>query len=379
MTAKSRVSRERKDMSLSFGWTNLQALLRDELRGLITIQASDRAWQMPVAAALASGLPLVIGAYLDRMNWGMVSSLGGLVFLYLPATPLYHRMVMLMACAFALVGCYTLGIMSHFVPVLMMPALVFTTILVAMVTRFYALSPPGSLVFMVAASIGAYSSVDTIEQLPMMVGLIAMGALLACLIGFFYSLYMLRRHDPRPVAPLPVPTFDFVVVDSVVIGVFVGISLVIAQALNLERAYWVPISCVAVLQGASLRAVWDRQLHRIIGTGLGLMLAWGLLLLPMNNWIMALTMMVLTFVIESTVVRHYAVAATFMTPLTIMLAEAATQGRPIAPTVLIEARFYDTVLGCLVGLAGGVCIHSPRFREVVGGALKRLIPVRTQP
>lgn len=39
----------------------LRALLEDELRGLATIQASDRAWQMPFAAALASGLPLLIG------------------------------------------------------------------------------------------------------------------------------------------------------------------------------------------------------------------------------------------------------------------------------------------------------------------------------
>ena len=366
-------------MPLSSTWNKLMALLRAEWRALTTLQATDRAWEMPVAAALAAGLPLLVGAWFDRMSWGMVSSLGGLVFLYLPPTPLYHRMVMLMACSFALIGCYTLGIMSHFVPVLMMPTLVFTTILVTMVSRFYALSPPGGMVFVVAASIGAYSRVDNMEQLPMMVGLVAMGALLACLIGFFYSLYILRRHDPRPVAPLPKPTFDFVVFDSVVIGVFVGISLVIAQALRLERAYWVPISCVAVLQGASLRAVWDRQLHRIIGTGAGLLLSWGLLLLPMDKWSMALTMMALTFVIESTVVRHYAIAAMFITPLTIMLAEVATQGGPISPAALIEARFYDTVLGCLVGLAGGMCVHSARFRAVVGGAMKRLIPVCTTP
>lgn len=365
-------------MSLSSAWNNLQVLLLAEWRALTTLQATDRAWEMPVAAALAAGLPLLVGAWFDRMSWGMVSSLGGLVFLYLPPTPLYHRMVTLMACAFALIGSYTLGIMSHFVPALMMPVLVFTTILVTMVSRFYALSPPGGMVFVMAASIGAYSRVGAMEQLPMMVGLTAMGALLACLIGFFYSLYILRRHDPRPVAPLPKPSFDFVVFDSVVIGVFVGISVVIAQALRLERAYWVPISCVAVLQGASLRAVWDRQLHRIIGTGVGLLLSWGLLLVPMDKWGMALTMMALTLVIESTVVRHYAIATMFITPLTILLAEAATQSGPILPQVLIEARLYDTVLGCLVGLAGGVCLHNSRFRELVGGAMKRLIPARTQ-
>lgn len=361
---------ERQSTTRLTGWNKWQALLREELRQLTIVQASDRVWQMPVAAALASGLPLLVGAYFNRMDYGLVSSLGGLVFLYLPGTPLYHRMVLLMACAFGMIACYALGMMSHFFPPIMMPVLVFTSILVTMVCRFYALGPPGSLFFIMAASIGAYSPVPVLE-LPLKVGLITMGCLLACLIGFVYSVYILRLHAPKPVAPLPPPTFDFVVFDSVVIGAFVGISLAVAQALQVERAYWVPVSCLAVIQGASLRAVWTKQLHRVLGTSLGLLVAWGLLLLPLNTWSISLTMMALTLIVESTVVRHYAFAAAFITPLTILLAEAATLGQS-SPAVLVQARFFDTVLGCLVGLIGGICLHSPRFREVVGRQLRRL-------
>lgn len=356
------------------GWSRLQALLRAELRHLTAINASDRLWQMPFSAALASGLPLLVGAYFDRMDYGLVSSLGGLVFLYLPNTPLYHRMVSLMACAFAMTACYTLGVMSHFFPLLMMPVLIFTAILVTMVCRFYRLGPPGSLFFIMAASIGAYSPVELL-QLPAKVGLISLGCLLACLIAFFYSVYMLRLQPPKPVAPLPPATFDFVVFDSIVIGVFVGISLALAQALQLQKAYWVPVSCLAVIQGQSLRAVWNKQLQRVIGTAIGLLVAWGLLLLPLEKWSISLTMMVLAFVIEMAVVRHYGFATIFITPLTILLVEAATLGHGTAAT-LIQARFFDTVLGCIVGLAGGICLHSPRFREVAGRQMRRLIPPR---
>jgi hypothetical protein len=66
------------------GWSKFQAVMRAELLHLTTINASDRRWQMPFAAALASGLPLLVGAYFDRMDYGLISSLGGLVFLYLP-------------------------------------------------------------------------------------------------------------------------------------------------------------------------------------------------------------------------------------------------------------------------------------------------------
>ena len=86
-------------------------------------------------------------------------------------------------------------------------------------------------------SIGAYTPADAF-QVPLLVGLLSMGTLLACLIAFFYSVHTLRWHAPRPVPQLPPPTFDFVVFDSVVIGVFVGISLALAQALRLEKAYW---------------------------------------------------------------------------------------------------------------------------------------------
>jgi uncharacterized membrane protein YccC len=357
--------------------SKLRALVGGELRRLMTIQASDRVWQMSFAAALASGLPLLIGAYFNHLDYGLVSSLGGLVFLYLPRTPLYHRMISMMACAFGMAACYTLGLMSHLSPPLMVPVLTFIAILVTMVCRFYDIGPPLSLFFIMAASIGAYSPVPLL-QLPLMVGLFTMGCLLACLIGFFYSLYIVRLQAPREVAPLPPPTFDFVVFDAVVIGAFVGISLAAAQALDLQKGYWVPVSCLAVIQGASMRAVWSKQLQRVIGTSIGLLVPWGLLLLPLNKWSISLAMMAMTFVIELTVVRHYGFAAVFITPLTILLAEAATLGHSPA-SALIEARFFDTVLGCFIGLVGGFCLHNQRFRAVVGGQMRRLLPSDLSP
>jgi hypothetical protein len=69
------------------GWSKFQAVMRAELRHLTRINASDRPWQMPFAATMASGLPLLVGAYFDHMDYGLISSLGGLVFLYLPETP----------------------------------------------------------------------------------------------------------------------------------------------------------------------------------------------------------------------------------------------------------------------------------------------------
>ena len=62
-------------------WSKLQLLMREELRHLTTTHANDRLWQIPFAAALASGLPLLVGAYFNRLDYGLVSSLCGLMFL----------------------------------------------------------------------------------------------------------------------------------------------------------------------------------------------------------------------------------------------------------------------------------------------------------
>jgi hypothetical protein len=228
-----------------------------------------------------------------------------------------------------------------------------------------------------AAAIGAYSPVDVLLA-PQYVGLLTMGCLLAGLIALFYSIHILRLRAPQPVAPLPPATFDQVAVEPAIIGAFVGISLAVGQALSLPRPYWVPVSCLAVIQGMSLRAVWNRQVHRVAGTAFGLLVSWGLLALPLDKWSIFLVMTALTFVIETMVVRHYGVAVIFITPLTIFLAEAASFDHGSSPA-LMQARFVDTVLGSMVGLIGGVCLHSQRFRAAAGRQIRRLISARMLP
>lgn len=355
----------------------IRDLLHEELRQLVAISPSDRPWQMPVAAALASGLPVAVGAMFGRIDHGLVSSLGGLMFLYLPRTPLHHRMVWLMACGFGMIGCFAFGVMSHFVSALVPLALTVIALFASVAGRFYRIAPPGSVFFVMAAAVGAYTPVEVLE-VPLKVGLFAMGGLLAGVIALIYSLAILRLRPPHPIAPLARFDFDFVVTDSVVIAGSVGLSLAIAAGLHLPRPYWVAVSCLAVIQGMSLRAVWNKQLHRVLGTAFGMVLSAALLILPMNAWGICLMIAGLTFVIETAVVRHYGFAAIFITPLTIFMAEAADFGHGV-PTALIASRFIDTVVGSVVGLACGYCLHHPRWRMALGRRLRHLMGMSPPP
>ncbi|EIL96816.1 FUSC family protein [Rhodanobacter thiooxydans] len=362
-------------MSQTPDGTALGRWLRTEWQHLSTFHPSRRRWQMPVAAGLATGLPVLVGVYFGRLDYGLVSSLGGLAFLYLPDTPMHHRMARLMACAFAISACYALGIMSHAVAVATVPLLTVIAVLVTMACRYYRVGPPASLFFVMVAAIGAYSPVPFLE-LPLRVGLVFLGGLLATVIAFGYSLIVLRLQAPTPVEPLPQPTFDYVVLDSVLIGALVGLSLLLAVVLQMERPYWVPVSCMAVIQGTTLRAVWNRNLQRVVGTAVGMLVAWGLLSLPLGPWTVAPILMLLSFTVEWLIVRHYGLATVFITPLTILLAEAARLDPQASHAALIQSRFLDTTLGCVVGLLGGVVMHQPRLRAAVGQSLRALVPAR---
>jgi hypothetical protein len=343
-------------------------------RDLTRVNASDRRWEMPLAAALSSGLPLMVGAYFGRMDYGLMSSLGGMVFLSLPNSSLQHRMMMLLAASFGMVACYAVGALTQFWPAAMIAALTLIAMVVNMVCRCYRLGPPGSLFFIMATAIAAYTP-GRIEDVPLRVGMVALGSLVACLVAFAYSLHMTRVAPPPPETELPKPTFDFVVYDSVIIGLFVGISLLVAELLQLQRPYWVPVSCLAIIQGASLRAAWSRQMHRILGTAVGLCVAWVLLALPLNVWTLSLVMMALSFGIETLVVRHYASAVVLITPLTIFLAEAPHLGQGY-PAAVIEARFLDTVTGAFIGALGAVLLHNQRIRPLLSRWMRAVLPRR---
>ncbi|MFT4151943.1 MAG: FUSC family protein [Paracoccaceae bacterium] len=356
------------------GWSTLRDIAAREWRDLITINPSDRPWQMPVSAAIASGAPVFLAAAMGRLAEGVIGAVAGLTFLYLPRTALHHRMAMVMAAAFGMICCYTIGMLGHLFPPAIVPLIGLTAMLATMVCRYFRIGPPGSMFFIMACAIGAYSPGE-LATIPERAGILALACIFTCTVAFFYSLHSLSRRAPLPLPPPPVAGFGAVWLEPVVIGAFVGGSLAVAQLMGLEKPYWVPISCLAIVQGITLRAAWNRQVHRILGTALGLVLAWGLLSLVRGPWEVAVAITGLTFIIETAVVRHYGFAVIFITPMTLLLAEAPTLGHADI-TLLMQARFVDTVVGACIGFAGAACLLTPRIRDRIARGLRRIIPER---
>lgn len=361
---------------MSVIWQQIIEFFTTEYKNLTHFNQSDRPWLMPFAASIAMGLPLLIGVAYHHLNYGLPGCLGGMVFLYLPNTAMHHRIITLLCCAFGMLTCYSLGVISQFTPMLMVPTLWIITTVITIACRFFMLPPPGSLFFIMAASIGMFIPMEAL-QVPFFIGLMAMGSVLALGVALLYSLFILKQRPAGPIPKVQAPTFEFVIIDSVMIGATVALSLFIALLLDLPRPYWVPISCLSVIQGLSTPAGRQTLLQRILGSGAGLLLAWYILNLSLDDWSICFVMMGLNFLIETLAVRQFGLAMVFLTPLTIYIAEAARAGMNEQPLIIIQSRVTDTVLGSFIGFACGWILTQPKFRSLISVQMRKLIPVRT--
>lgn len=356
---------------------NASQLIVGELQQLLTFKPHPRPWHMPLVAALAISFPVFVGSYTEQLALGMLASLGSMVFLNLPYQGgLFYRLAHVLACSFGFVACFALGLIAHALPVLILPTVMFVAFWVVLFGRYFRLSPPAGLFIIMATAIALFMPTP-LAQVPFYVGIIALGCLFSGMAASAYTLWLLtKQHD---VGKPQVGYQPDMLTDSTLVAVVVTLSLAVALWLKMPRPYWVLVGCYVVVVGASLQSMWSKQFQRIVGTGVGMLVAWLLLWLQPDAWGVALAIFALAFSIETLVVRNYASAALFITPLTILLAEYGNPNNPLVNTsmaaheAIIMARFWDTALGCVIGVIGGAVMYSTSVRPKLQSLERRLM------
>lgn len=340
--------------SSAIGW------LWRRIKPLLVLNDKKRPWGFLVIAALCIGLPVLVGAWLDVFSTAILASMGGLVILYMPQARIARRMMTLAVCSFGFAASFALGALTSFNPYLSAGTLAFTVFLVTVVCRYFSVPPPGNFFFILVACMSRTMPFD-LSLAAERVGILLFGCMGACLLALMYSVWRLLLLK-REVPPRPAPEERRVValmLESTVIALFVSGGYLFALLIELDNPYWVPISTLAILQGATYRAVWQRNVHRIFGTAIGMGLAWTIFSLSPNTWTLAVLVIVLSFLIEVLVTRNYGLAVIFITPLTVIFADSALA---VADTnSLILTRLIDIMLGSLIGYVGGWVIYHPRL------------------
>ena len=334
--------------------------LWSQIKPLLAFSDNKRSWGFLVAAAISVGLPVFVGAALDHFSSAVLASMGGLVILYMQQTGVARRMMTLAVCSFGFATSFALGVLTSFNPYLSALTLALTAFMVTLVCRLFSVPPPGSFFFILVACIARTLPFDLLLAAER-TGILIFGCIGACLVALIYSLVQQLFRDPRTASPVAAGDrrVAAIILESAVISVFIGGGYLAALLIQLDNPYWVPVSTAAIMQGATFRAVWHRNVHRIFGTFVGMALAWAIFSLSPDPWTLAVLVMLLSFLIEALVTRNYGLAVIFMTPLTVIFADSAYAAADTDR--LIMARMIDIVIGSVIGYVGGWVIHHPRL------------------
>lgn len=143
---------------------------------------------------------------------------------------------------------------------------------------------------------------------------------------------------------------SIVFITSLRYGVILTIAAIVAYLFEFQRAYWVPLSCAAVMSGATIVATYHRAIQRLVGTIVGILIASFVLSFEPEGLLIAFLIFLLTFITELFIVRNYALAALFFTPNALIMAESTSLGHSFS--YFASARIVDVLIGSMIGLIG---------------------------
>ncbi|MWV45831.1 FUSC family protein [Paenibacillus sp. HJL G12] len=133
-------------------------------------------------------------------------------------------------------------------------------------------------------------------------------------------------------------------------GIILTIAALAAHAFNLNRSYWVPLSCASVMLGSTVIATFHRAIQRSIGTIIGILAASAILWAQPEGFVISVAIMLFTFFAELLIVRNYAIAILFVTPNALLMAEASSHIHNVA--YFAGTRIVDVITGSVIGLIG---------------------------
>lgn len=333
-------------------------------------------------AAITISSPIFVGVLFGQLALGIQASLGAMIVLNIPISgSLWRRQVTMLLCGLAMSASFGLGLLAQNAPLFRLPIFAIVTFALVVSGRYWRLPPPAGLFMMMAAAIALFMPVP-LSQVIAKVGIVAAGSSFAFLMALLYNRLIMtarpKSSEENPKAKRAIGYDPALLTESIIVTSFVVLALAAALLLDLSHPYWVPVSCFIIMQGMQLRTMWIKQLHRLIGTAVGIIVAWFLLSLSLSPIGVAIAIFLMMFWIETMVVRHYGLAVLIITPLTIFIAEFGG-GHPaqgagyLVYQNLISARLLDTALGCLIALLGGLFMHSKHIRQRLVNIESRLL------
>ncbi|MDF2442756.1 MAG: hypothetical protein JWR01_959 [Subtercola sp.] len=322
-------------------------------RSVVKVGEHGGAHRVAIRAGISILIPFLALLALGHVEWSIYAAFGAFTSVYGRNASRSGRFRMQAAAAVMMVSAVVLGSLVAILPGREWVAVIVASIVAVVAARVsdvFGFLPPGPL-FAVFALCATASVPGTAANLPIAFAVAGASAVLAVVIG---QAGRARRTPPRlqdvrgtvtPARSALRPAFR--PLHNLRFGVAAAVAGSLSTALGIGHPYWAMVAAIVPLVASDLPNAFVRGTHRVLGTVVGLALAWLLLLLQPSGLVAILLVVGLQVAAELLVMRNYGLALVFVTPLALLMIDLVHPGDP---TQLIADRGIETLLGTVVAI-----------------------------
>ncbi|GAA1963697.1 FUSC family protein [Nocardioides panacihumi] len=342
------------------------------LARLVTLGPHAGAHRIAIRASVSVLVPLLVLLWTGHLEWSIYAVFGAFTSLYGRERTDRARLTLQVEAGVTQVAVVTLGVLvgiSDQRAWISIPIAAAVAVGASYESTRRGWHPPGSLFQVFGFAAVASAPATGADVLPAV--LVAGGsALFSVLVGIAGPAVRRVRLAPGPPALPDRPiggAVEGVWRYALQSGAGVLVAGSIATSAGIGRPYWAMVSAVVPLVARDLSVQLTRGLHRVIGTGLGLLVAWALFALDVQGLALVLLVAALQAGAELLVGRNYALALVCVTPLALLMVHLVA---PVPTHELLADRGVETVIGVAVGVAVGY-LSRPRLSEAIRARVAR--------
>lgn len=332
----------------------LRSLSRRYWAALTAVAPHDRAHWPALRVALCAVLPLVLTLGLDHPDWAPYAVFGSLASVYGRHQSYRARLASQATMGVVLWAAVVVGTAVGVVApgsLLAVGAMALFSVFGLILSRTRGLLPVPSL-FLVFA-LGTLSSYPHAARDLVLAAVLCAGsagfAVAFGQVGRFLPLSRRPRTGPAPGVPL---AKFFAVRDRQLASVayLLGplVAGTIATTAGLGHPYWAAVAATAPLSGTDAAARFARATHRLVGTLVGLGVAYLILAGSPGTLLLVAAVALFQVLTELLIARNYALAMIAVTPMALVLTYL---GSPMNVTRLVTDRLIETLIGAAVTVA----------------------------
>jgi len=330
---------------------------------LLAFGPHNGAHRVAVRAGISILVPLLVLLWIGHLSWAIYAAFGSFTSLYGRERKGRRRLTLQLVAGGMMVGSVTLGALVAVSPDrrwLAVPVATVVAFLVAAESTRMGWHPPGAL-FQIFGFASVASVPAAIGSVGTAAACAASSAALAVVLGSLgHATRRLRGAGPTLHPPR--------LLDRERLWEYAGlyaagvlVAGLIATSAGIDRPYWAMVGAAVPLAARGFGLQLLRGLHRIIGTAVGLLIAWGLLELRLSGVAVLVAIAVLQGAAELMVGRNYGVALMAVTPLALLMVSMVDPA-PIGPLLL--DRGIETLIGAVIGILIGWAAHrSPLVKK----------------